>query len=73
MRVITAGDLKVCKDIVFRSYYYNPATIAEAFTFNSWFRTRDLVTIDINSNLYLMERTKDIININSVKFKTTDI
>ena len=73
MRVTVAGDLEVRGDAVFGSYYRNPAATAEAFTSDGWFRTGDLATIDTNGNLHLTGRAKDIININGVKFETTDV
>ncbi|KAL4770577.1 hypothetical protein BDW60DRAFT_217985 [Aspergillus nidulans var. acristatus] len=62
------GSLEVTGEVVFKGYYNNPAATAEAFTSDGWFRTGDLAFIDSNGNLHLDGRTKEMININGVKY-----
>ncbi|RYO94414.1 hypothetical protein DL766_002762 [Monosporascus sp. MC13-8B] len=67
------GDLEVQGDVVFQGYYRNPAATTEAFTADSWFRTGDRGMLDINGNLSLVGRVKEIVNINGVKVTAADI
>ncbi|KAL5041950.1 hypothetical protein BDW71DRAFT_156214 [Aspergillus fruticulosus] len=62
------GSLEVTGEVVFKGYYNNPAATVEAFTSDGWFRTGDLAFIDSNGNLHLDGRTKEMININGVKY-----
>ncbi|KAF2651750.1 acetyl-CoA synthetase-like protein [Lophiostoma macrostomum CBS 122681] len=68
-----AGDLEVSGSVVFGGYYRNPQATAEAFTADGWFRTGDRAVIDASGDLHLIGRTKDVININGVKFASSDI
>ncbi|KAF2963097.1 hypothetical protein GQX73_g10464 [Xylaria multiplex] len=67
------GYLEVCGDVVFRQYYRNPEATIAAFTPDGWFRTDDKAAIDNDGNLNLLGRTKDITNINGVKFQSDEI
>ncbi|RYP66867.1 hypothetical protein DL769_005899 [Monosporascus sp. CRB-8-3] len=67
------GDLEVRGDVVFQGYYRNPAATAEAFTADGWFRTGDRGMLDINGNLSLVGRVKEVVNINGVKVAVADI
>ncbi|KAF2789978.1 acetyl-CoA synthetase-like protein [Melanomma pulvis-pyrius CBS 109.77] len=67
------GDLEVRGDVVFKAYYRNPEATKEAFTTDGWFRTGDQAKIDMEGDLHLIGRVKDVININGVKFSTSDI
>ncbi|KAF2683183.1 acyl-protein synthetase [Lentithecium fluviatile CBS 122367] len=67
------GDLEVRGRVVFDSYYRHPAATAEAFTPDGWFRTGDQAIIDSKGNLHLVGRVKDVININGIKFASSDI
>jgi acyl-CoA synthetase (AMP-forming)/AMP-acid ligase II/thioesterase domain-containing protein len=62
------GSLEVTGEVVFTGNYNNPAATAEAFTSDGWFRTGDLAFMDSNGNLHLDGRTKEMININGVKY-----
>ncbi|KAB8068191.1 hypothetical protein BDV29DRAFT_195847 [Aspergillus leporis] len=62
------GSLELTGDVVFEGYYNNPEATAEAFTSDGWFRTGDLAYIDRNGRLRLDGRTKEMININGVKY-----
>ncbi|KAF4553661.1 AMP-binding enzyme-like protein 21 [Elsinoe fawcettii] len=62
------GELEVRGDIVFERYFNNPQATKQAFTSNGWFRTGDLALIDNQGVLRLTGRSKNIININGVKF-----
>ncbi len=67
------GDLEVRGDVVFEGYFRDTHATADAFTIDGWFRTGDQATIDLDGNLHLIGRVKEVININSVKFATSDI
>jgi len=73
MRVTQTGDFEVRGDVVFRGYFGNPAAPTEAFTTDGWFRTGDRAAIDTSGHLHLTGQSKDVININGVKFKTADV
>ncbi|KAL4866672.1 hypothetical protein BDV12DRAFT_198894 [Aspergillus spectabilis] len=62
------GSLELTGEVIFNGYYNNPTATAEAFTSDGWFRTGDLAYIDKNGNLHLDGRTKEMININGVKY-----
>ncbi|KAI1452817.1 acetyl-CoA synthetase-like protein [Annulohypoxylon moriforme] len=62
------GSLEITGDAIFRGYYNNPAATAEAFTSDGWFRTGDNAYIDDQEQLHLDGRTKEMININGVKY-----
>ncbi|KAL2359526.1 hypothetical protein RJZ56_007627 [Blastomyces dermatitidis] len=62
------GSLELTGDVIFKGYYNNDKATAEAFTGDGWFRTGDLAYIDKNGYLHLDGRTKEIININGVKY-----
>ncbi|KAI1199561.1 acetyl-CoA synthetase-like protein [Nemania serpens] len=67
------GDLEVRGEVVFGGYYGNPEATAQVFDSKGWFRTGDQAFIDTLGNLHLLGRTKDVININGVKFVSSDI
>ncbi|KAK2750372.1 putative NRPS-like protein biosynthetic cluster [Myotisia sp. PD_48] len=62
------GSLELMGDVIFKGYYNNPKATAEAFTSDGWFRTGDLAYIDNHGHLHLDGRTKEMININGVKY-----
>lgn len=62
------GHLEVSGPAVFKGYYGNPQATREAFTCDGWFRTGDLAYLDGQRNLHLDGRTKELININGVKY-----
>ncbi|XDG03919.1 hypothetical protein ABKA04_003534 [Annulohypoxylon sp. FPYF3050] len=62
------GSLEITGDAIFKGYYNNPAATAEAFTSDGWFRTGDNAYIDNQGQLHLDGRTKEMININGVKY-----
>ncbi|KAK0621888.1 hypothetical protein B0T17DRAFT_642186 [Bombardia bombarda] len=67
------GDLEVRGEVVFAGYYKNPGATKEAFTADGWFRTGDQALLDAAGNLSMIGRTKDILNINGVKFVAADV
>jgi acyl-CoA synthetase (AMP-forming)/AMP-acid ligase II/thioesterase domain-containing protein len=62
------GSLELKGDILFKGYYNNETATAEAFTADGWFRTGDLAYLDGSRCLHLDGRTKEMININGVKY-----
>ncbi|KAI1140790.1 acetyl-CoA synthetase-like protein [Hypoxylon sp. FL0543] len=63
-----SGSLEITGEAIFKGYYNNPAATAEAFTRDGWFRTGDNAYIDDQGQLHLDGRTKEMININGVKY-----
>ena len=62
------GSLELNGDVLFKGYYNNEAATADAFTADGWFRTGDLAYIDNNGRMHLDGRTKEMVNINGVKY-----
>ncbi|KAL5923806.1 hypothetical protein ACKVV1_011445 [Pyricularia oryzae] len=62
------GHLEVTGPAVFKGYFGNPEATKAAFTSDGWFRTGDLAYLDEAGNLHLKGRTKELININGVKY-----
>lgn len=62
------GSLEISGPVVFKGYYNNAAATSEAFTRDGWFRTGDLAWLDEQGCLHLDGRTKDVMNINAVKY-----
>lgn len=62
------GHLELAGDVVFKGYYNNEKANEESFTSDGWFRTGDLAFLDRNGYLHLDGRSKEIININGVKY-----
>ncbi|TLS25041.1 hypothetical protein PpBr36_07293 [Pyricularia pennisetigena] len=60
--------LEVTGPAAFKGYFGNPEATKTAFTGNGWFRTGDLAYLDEAGNLHLKGRTKELININGVKY-----
>jgi acyl-CoA synthetase (AMP-forming)/AMP-acid ligase II/thioesterase domain-containing protein len=67
------GDLEIRGDVVFEGYFRDTHATADAFTADGWFRTGDQATIDSEGRLHLIGRAKEVININGVKFASSDI
>ncbi|MGN0235931.1 MAG: long-chain fatty acid--CoA ligase, partial [Paludibacteraceae bacterium] len=55
------GEFQVKGECVFAGYYKNPEATAEAFTEDGWFRTGDLGTLDKDSTLFLVGRSKNML------------
>lgn len=68
-----SGSLQIRGNVVFDGYYGNEKAGADAFTHDGWFKTGDTGMIDSTGNLHLVGRTKEVININGIKFLATDL
>jgi long-chain acyl-CoA synthetase len=55
-----AGELSVRGDVVFKGYYKNPEATAAVLQ-DGWFRTGDIGTVDMNGNVFLLGRSKNMI------------
>ena len=62
------GTLEIRGPIVFKKYFNDDEATRDAFTADGWFKTGDLATIDASGNLKLLGRSKELININGVKY-----
>ncbi|KAH8754377.1 hypothetical protein F5883DRAFT_607848 [Diaporthe sp. PMI_573] len=67
------GSLEISGPIVFNSYYSNDAATSEAFTKDGWFHTGNLAWLDQRGCLYLDGRTKEVMNINAVKYLPNEL
>ena len=56
----TMGELHVRGPWVARSYFQNPSE-ADKFTMDGWFRTGDIVTVDVEGYVRITDRSKDLI------------
>lgn len=62
------GSLEISGPAVFKGYYNNDAATSESFTPDGWFLPGDLAWLDERGCLHLDGRTKDVMNINAVKY-----
>ena len=68
-----AGQLELRGPVVFRRYYNNPEATADAFTSDGWFITGDRAYIDEAGCLNLAGRTKEVLNVNGVKYSPLEL
>ncbi|KAI4179200.1 MAG: hypothetical protein L6R41_007983, partial [Letrouitia leprolyta] len=62
------GALEIRGPIVFEKYFNDHEATQRAFTDDGWFTTGDLATTDASGNLNLVGRSKELININGIKY-----
>jgi len=62
------GNLEVSGSVVFTRYYNNASATDDAFTADGWFKTGDQAIIDSAGYLKLIGRSKEVMNINGVKY-----
>ncbi|KAK0509642.1 hypothetical protein JMJ35_008036 [Cladonia borealis] len=62
------GNLEVSGSVLFKRYYNNASATDDAFTADGWFKTGDQAIIDSAGYLKLIGRSKEVININGVKY-----
>ncbi len=67
------GELQMRGPSLFQGYLHNPEATRAAFDADGWFRTGDLATLDVDGNLRLTGRVKDLINRGGVKFNPADV
>ncbi|MCQ2337211.1 MAG: long-chain fatty acid--CoA ligase [Paludibacteraceae bacterium] len=75
-RIIEGMDVKISPDgeilikgkSVTSGYYNNEEANAEAFTEDGWFRTGDSGFVDMENNLYLTDRIKDLFKTSGGKY-----
>ena len=58
---------------LFQGYLDNQEATHDAFAADGWFRAGDLATLDVQGNLRLSGRVKDLINRGGVKFNPADV
>ncbi|KAL8920035.1 MAG: hypothetical protein Q9208_006490 [Pyrenodesmia sp. 3 TL-2023] len=68
-----AGALEIRGAMVFDRYFNNEEATQQAFTDDGWFKTGDLATFDSHGHLNLVGRSKELININGVKYLPREI
>ncbi|KAG9810064.1 acetyl-CoA synthetase-like protein, partial [Aureobasidium melanogenum] len=60
--------------VITQGYHNNPAANAAGFTEDGWYRTGDVMQFGENSDLlYIVGRTKDIINHNGLKIAPAEL
>ena len=62
------GDLEVRGSVLFSKYYNNASATRDAFTADGWFKTGDQAIIDSAGYLRLVGRSKEVMNVNGVKY-----
>ena len=62
------GALEVRGPIVFKEYFNNHDATQAAFTDDGWFKTGDNAMVTSDGCLHLLGRSKELININGVKY-----
>lgn len=67
------GGLELRGDAIFRGYYNNEKATADAFTADGWFRTGDNAYLDESGRMHLSGRSKEVININGVKYLPNEL
>lgn len=63
-----AGNLELSGPVLFKRYYNNASATDDAFTPDGWFKTGDQAIIDSAGHLKLIGRSKEVMNINGVKY-----
>ncbi|KAI4270474.1 MAG: hypothetical protein LQ337_006662 [Flavoplaca oasis] len=64
----TEGALEIRGLVVFEKYFNDDEATRMAFTDDGWFKTGDLASINSSGYLQLSGRSKELININGVKY-----
>ncbi|KAL8846280.1 MAG: hypothetical protein Q9198_011305, partial [Flavoplaca austrocitrina] len=64
----TEGALEIRGLVVFEKYFNDDESTRMAFTDDGWFKTGDLASINSRGYLQLSGRSKELININGVKY-----
>ncbi len=62
------GDLEVSGSVLFKRYHNNASATEAAFTADGWFKTGDQAIIDSAGHLKLIGRSKEVMNVNGVKY-----
>lgn len=68
IRIGENNEIQVKGPTILREYYNKPKETAEAFTEDGWFRTGDAGTIDVNGNLAITDRLKDLLKTSNGKY-----
>lgn len=67
------GELCVKTANMFVGYYNDPALTKSAIDMDGWFHSGDLAKFDRNGELYVIDRLKDMINVNGVKVSPAEL
>ena len=67
------GEFQLSGYSILPEYLDNPDANADSFTQDGWFRTGDLASLDVDGNIMITGRSKDIINRGGIKINPTDI
>lgn len=67
------GELWASGTAVSAGYFNRPDATAEVFVAGGWFRTGDIVRMDIDGYVYLVDRAKDMINVGGEKVYPRDV
>lgn len=64
----SVGHLQLRGSSVFSEYFNNPSSTIAAFAEGGWFITGDMAMVDSAGMLRLVGRSKDVVNINGIKY-----
>ena len=67
------GELWARGTAVSAGYFKQPDATAEVFTADGWFRTGDIVHMDVEGYVFLVDRAKDMINVGGEKVYPRDV
>jgi long-chain acyl-CoA synthetase len=67
------GELWARGTAVSLGYYGNPEATREVFVEDGWFRTGDIVRMDEDGYVYIVDRSKDMINVGGEKCYPRDV
>lgn len=68
VKVSPEGEILIKGDTVTKGYFNNPDATRRAFTDDGWFKSGDSGFIDMENNLYIRERIKDLFKTAGGKF-----
>ena len=58
------GEIWIMGPNIFKGYYKNTKATAEAINAEGWYRTGDVGYIDLNNNIFITDRMKELIKYN---------
>ena len=68
-----SGHIQLRGDVVFQKYYNNFAATKSCTTHDGWFDTGDIGELDLDGNLHIVGRLKDILIINGTNYSSFEL
>jgi long-chain acyl-CoA synthetase len=69
----SVGELWARGSAISAGYFQQPEATAAVFIADGWFKTGDLVRIDVDGYVYIVDRAKDMINVGGEKVYPRDV